>query len=415
MEICLFEDTIHPVLLPLTHAQPDFDLRCGAFTVRERTAAEFADAELSLQVRPFLAEVMRERSGLAVNERRDSVTLFLNGCALPDRGTFDAIRARLDLDCIFSSGGRVVACTTPGKVFRAAVQEALEKGGLPPDAAGATGVAVESPTLTHPWDIIEANPALLVSDRQYFPSGVNSSAELAASAELIGSRLISVGSGVRIGSGVVLDATDGPIIIDEGAYLMPHAVVLGPVYIGKYTKIKVGARIYGGTSIGPSCKIGGEVEGSIFHSFASKQHEGFVGHSYFAQWTNLGADTNTSDLKNNYSGIRVTLEGREYSTGRRFLGTIMADHSKCGINTMFNTGTCVGVGCNVYGGQFPPKHIPAFSWGSSEGFREHDFDRFAETASIVMNRRGRSFTEREHDVYRHVFQVTAELRVHHSP
>jgi UDP-N-acetylglucosamine diphosphorylase/glucosamine-1-phosphate N-acetyltransferase len=252
---------------------------------------------------------------------------------------------------------------------------------------------------------------MITADAQFFMLGtVDPQAQLTGSVELIDARNIFIGPNTRIGSGVVLDASDGPVVIDAGAVVMPQAVVIGPAYIGPHTRIKIAAKIYQNTSIGPWCKVGGEVEDSVFHSFANKQHDGFVGHSYFAPWTNLGADTNTSDLKNNYSSIRVTLEGREHDTGRMFLGTIMADHAKCGINTMFNTGTVVGVGCNLFGGDFPPKYLPHFTWGGAGGLQEYDFDRFCATASIVMQRRERQFSEHERRLCHDVFVDSAPQR-----
>ena len=272
-------------------------------------------------------------------------------------------------------------------------------------------VEVEARAFRFPWDLLSHNTALLEADAAFYRLGtVESEASIASSAELVHPERIYVAAEVCIGAGAILDATDGPVIIDEGAVVMPQALIMGPAYIGRASRIKAGAKIYEGTTVGPVCKVGGEVEECIFHSYANKQHDGFLGHSYLGSWTNLGADTNTSDLKNNYSQIRVTLEGREYDTGTMFLGSIIADHSKCGINTMFNTGTVAGVGCNIYGGDFPPKFLPSFSWGGAAGLSEYDFDRFAATAAAVMQRRDRTLTERERRLLRDVFVHTSGQR-----
>ena len=157
-------------------------------------------------------------------------------------------------------------------------------------------------------------------------------------------------------------------------------------------------------------RIGGEVEATIFQGFANKQHDGFLGHSYLAPWTNLGADTNTSDLKNTYTPVRATLEGASFDTGCLFLGLIMADHAKCGINTMFNTGTVVGVGCNVFGGGYPPKFLPSFTWGGTGDLREYELARMCDTAATVMRRRHRDLTEAERALLHHVYELTAPQR-----
>ncbi len=422
MSICLFEDFSISTLLPLTHVHPDFDLRSGIFTPRERLVQYFDQESLHLFTRMGLAPVMAERSGLPVNETSEA-DLFISGCAHLRPSLVHLIRESRLQDRLFVHGGRLVAATVASSALRGKLHSWLHSGllreelvhqpGAPPDLPlfDAEIVEVEQAPFTYPWDLIEHNTELLRDDAAFFTLGtVGDSAAIAASAEMIVPDNIFVGTDVRIGAGAILDATDGPVIIDAGAVVMPQALIMGPAYVGRDSRIKAGAKIYEGSTIGPVCKVGGEVEDTVFHSYANKQHDGFVGHSYFAPWTNLGADSNTSDLKNNYSDIRVTLEGRSYDTGRTFLGTIMADHSKCAINTMFNTGSIIGVGCNVFGGDFPPKFLPSFSWGGAAGVSEYDFTRFAATASVVMERRGRILTDAEKRLLLDVFAHTAGQR-----
>ena len=421
MAICLFEDLSTSTLLPLTHLHPDFDLRCGIFTSRERAQQYFAGEELMLFTRMGLVEVMSERSGLPVNN--GSADLYLNGAALLHPTFAHLIREYRGQDMLFASGGTLLAACVVSDTLQEKMQQwlktALLREELTPSAQGRIDLAefgvpvtlVDATLLRFPWDLIDHNTAAISADAEFFMLGtVDPLAQLSPSAELVHSERIFIGPDAIVGAGVVLDASEGSIVIDAGAVIMPQSTVIGPACIGAQSRVKVGAKIYGSTSIGPLCKVGGEVEGSIFHSCANKQHDGFVGHSYFAPWTNLGADTNTSDLKNNYSSIRVTLEGRSMDTGRLFLGTIMADHAKCGINTMFNTGTTVGVGCNVYGGDFPPKFLPSFSWGGAAGLEEYDFDRFCETAATVMQRRGQTLTEAERRLLRDVYAGTSAQR-----
>jgi len=170
------------------------------------------------------------------------------------------------------------------------------------------------------------------------------------------------------------------------------------------------AKIYEGTSIGEYCKIGGEVEESIFQGYTNKQHDGFLGHSYLGEWINLGADTNNSDLKNNYSPVKVTINGKEIDSENLFVGLIMGDHSKTGINTMFNTGTVVGVGCNIYGGDFPPKYLPSFMWGNSKKMKEHDFKKFLQTTERVLTRRDKKLTPNTKEMLQKVFDLTKKER-----
>ena len=198
---------------------------------------------------------------------------------------------------------------------------------------------------------------------------------------------VFVGKNVTIKPGVVLDATGGPIIIADNAFIYPNAVIEGPVYIGESSKIKSGATIYENVTIGNVCKVGGEVEESIFMDYSNKQHAGFIGHAYVGSWVNLGADTNNSDLKNNYSKIRIKLSNKEIDSGSQFLGLMIGDHSKSSINTMFNTGTVVGFSSNIFGIGFPEKYVPSFTWGGDKSSTVYDLNKAMETAKIVMNRR----------------------------
>ena len=206
-------------------------------------------------------------------------------------------------------------------------------------------------------------------------------------AHLVNKKHILIGRGSVIKSGAVLDAENGPIIIGENVTVMPNAVIEGPAFIGDHSIIKVGAKIYHGTSIGERCKVGGEVEASVIQSYSNKQHDGFLGHSYLGSWVNIGADTNTSDLKNTYGTVKVFLNGELVDTKLQFVGLIMGDHSKTGINVMFDTGTIVGVSCNIYGAGLPPKFIPSFSWGGEGSFSTYNLEKSLETALRVMARR----------------------------
>jgi UDP-N-acetylglucosamine diphosphorylase/glucosamine-1-phosphate N-acetyltransferase len=221
---------------------------------------------------------------------------------------------------------------------------------------------------------------------------------------------IFIDEGGTVGAGAVLDASEGPIYVGPNATIMPGAVVMGPVSVGAASRVKAGARIYPGTTIGPVCKVGGEVEETIFQGFANKQHEGFLGHSYVCEWVNLGAGTENSDLKNNYSEVKVYVHGELVDTCEMFVGLFIGDHSKSAINTSFNTGSTVGVSANVFGSGLTPKSIPSFGWWGGERPEVHDLEKAVETARAVMTRRDVDLTPAYEKAFREVFNLTKKER-----
>jgi UDP-N-acetylglucosamine diphosphorylase/glucosamine-1-phosphate N-acetyltransferase len=205
---------------------------------------------------------------------------------------------------------------------------------------------------------------------------------------------------------------DGPIYIDGDAEVMEGSHIRGGFYLGEHATLKLGTKIYGATTIGPQCKVGGEVSNSIFYGHSNKAHDGFVGNSLIGEWCNLGADTNTSNLKNNYSNVSIwSYEKADFAdTGLTFCGLIMGDHSKCGINTMFNTGTVTGVNANIFGGGFPDKHIPSFSWGGPEGWEEYNPEKAFATIHKVMQRRSQTLTDSMRALLVYIYEETASHR-----
>lgn len=219
-------------------------------------------------------------------------------------------------------------------------------------------------------------------------------------AYFINKKNIILGENVKIYPGVVIDAEEGPAIIGNNVKILPNSMILGPCYIGDNSVVKAGAKIYESTSIGPTCKVGGEIENSVIHSFSNKQHEGFLGHSYIGEWVNLGADTNTSDLKNTYANIKVTLEGREIDTESMFLGLLCGDHTKSAINTSFTTGTVAGVcGILVHDGTLPAV-IPSYAWTGRKNSPVYKIDKALDVARKVMARRGMELLPEEEHLLR---------------
>ena len=209
-----------------------------------------------------------------------------------------------------------------------------------------------------------------------------------------------------------INSSEGPVYIGKNAHIMQGSMLRGPFAICENSVVKMGAKIYGGTTIGPFCKVGGEINNSVFFGYSSKAHDGFLGNSIIGQWCNLGADTNNSNLKNNYDHVKIWNYGSEsfLQTGLQFCGLIMGDHSKCGINTMFNTGTVVGVGANIFGSGFPRNFIPSFSWGGSSGFIIHKLEKFFSTAEKVMKRRSIPFTDIDKKDLLEVYNMTKRYR-----
>jgi len=209
-----------------------------------------------------------------------------------------------------------------------------------------------------------------------------------------------------------INSSEGPIYIGKNVHIMQGSMLRGPFAICENSVVKMGAKIYGGTTIGPFCKVGGEINNSVFFGYSSKVHDGFLGNSIIGQWCNLGADTNNSNLKNNYDDIKIWNYGSEsfLQTGLQFCGLIMGDHSKCGINTMFNTGTVVGVGANIFGSGFPRNFIPSFSWGGNSGFTIHKLEKFFSTAEKVMKRRSILFSDMDKKVLLEVYNMTKRYR-----
>lgn len=409
--ICIFEDPQYTKLLPLAYTRPVYDLRCGILTLREKLQRAYPKARTVLLCRPYLSNIVKQQNpGVPVDELHEPAALLLNGRVLA--GEHLARQIPLDgEDAVYLSGNTVVAVRIRSS-SRSSVGHDLSEmmdaerfGELP-------RIPVDVPLIEYPWQVVNRNGEELVRD---FRSLVRRTkrmnrGKLYNGVRLINRKQIFIGEGAVVKPGVVLDAEAGPIYIGRGAVIMPNAVIAGPAFIGDGSIIKIGAKIYGNTSIGPRCKVGGEVEASIIHSYSNKQHDGFLGHSYIGMWCNLGADTNTSDLKNNYSSIRVFIGGQEIDTGSQFVGLMMGDHSKTGINTMFNSGTVVGVSCNVFGAGFPPKYIPSFAWGGAEGLDTYDLEKGLEVARRVMARRDVPLTEADEQLLRKVFELTMNER-----
>lgn len=383
--ICVFEDDDVADLFPLTHLRPLYDLRCGALSLVDRIRRRFPEAAFYRRCREYVAPLNNNPDGL-INQNPPDGCLYINGRVVIDDQMADLFEH--DNQTTFTAEGQAVAFWN--------------------NTLSTRRTEITGRVIRYPWDLVRFNGDLLLDDFKFFGSVIRGAVH--PGAHVLGPERVFVGDGANVQPGVVLDAQNGPVIIDQDAVIMPNAVLEGPVYVGRQSRIRIGAKIYGNTSIGAVCKIGGEVEGSVIHGYSNKQHDGFLGHSYIAEWCNLGADTNTSDLKNSYGPVKVTLNGREIDTGMLFVGLTMGDHSKCGINTMFNTGTVVGVSCNIFGGGFPPKVIPGFSWMDVPSLEDYQIDKAIEVARQVMARRHIILSDEYANALKHVFHLTAAER-----
>ena len=404
--ICIFEDNRFRQLYPLTLTRPVFDLRCGIFSLKEKLLRRFPHKSVYLLCRKYLGEIVKnQHPDVAINELPDESTkycLFINGRLLADAEFLN----RLEMDeLIYTHKGTIVAALLGAGNRQRLI---VNKHNIVDfkETKDVQTVEIKANLINYPWDLVHQNSKQIEADFTDLNEGGQSLGNVSKDAILLNIPNIRIGINSVIKAGAVLDAEHGPIYIGENATIMSNAVIEGPAFMGDNSIFKIGAKIYPGTSIGEWCKVGGEVEETIFHAHSSKQHDGFLGHSYLGQWVNLGADTNNSNLKNNYSSVRLFIDGEFIDSGSQFVGLFMGDHCKSGINTMFNTGTVVGAMSNIYGGGFPPKNIPSFAWGGSDGFVEHDLEKALETARIVMARRGVEMTADYEKMIRNIFDLT---------
>jgi UDP-N-acetylglucosamine diphosphorylase/glucosamine-1-phosphate N-acetyltransferase len=366
MKITLFESKAIADLFPIAMTRHVAQIRWGKQTIQEKWAHFFEEVALHSD-REYLG-LSAERSGV-----------WILGNMVPNADLVNSIKNLLP-------GQSLVQGNEP-LAFHSKLNEANE----------AVQCIVPFVKLKQLSDLFSLLGEIIVGDldnlnfndfHQEVPLGVT----------IIGdSSQLMIAKNAKIQPGSILNCAEGPIIIDELAEVMEGSMVRGPFYLGKKATLKMGTKVYGPTAIGPECKIGGEVSNVLFLGFSNKAHDGFLGNAVVGEWCNFGADSNCSNLKNNYSLVKQYsyTTGKEENTGLTFCGIVMGDHSKCGINTMFNTGTVVGIAANIFGGGFPNKHIPSFSWGGSEDLEPYDFDKGIETIRAVKKRRGLELSDRE--------------------
>ncbi len=380
-------------LLPLTFTRPVCEIRTGILTIREKWEI-FLQAKASFLTRPYL------QTKFALHMEDDN--MLINGSVLPDGSLLNEIR-NLPAGTSLYAGNTLVA-------VRLDRDEATAFDMGKYQHADRVTLSISPIVIAHSWDIFTMNGQALAADFQLITKN-RESAEPSSTNIVLRPENVFIEGDARI-EGAILNAYTGPIYVGAHAEIMEGSAVRGPFAMGEHSTLKMGAKIYGPTTIGPFTRAGGEIKNAVIFGNSNKGHEGFLGDSVLGEWCNIGADSNNSNLKNNYTEVKLWnyREEKYVSTGLQFCGLIMGDHSKCGINTMFNTGTVVGVYANIYGAGFPPNFVPSFSWGGPASFTTYQIDKAFEVAAEVMKRRERPFEQTDKDILTAVFEMTEKYR-----
>ena len=400
---------------PLARIRPVYDLLLGARRLVDKAAGAFLPLAPEVAPRAELA-ALEARRGRAVFraatlEVGDDVILLSGDLVV----TPDVARAveESPSGTVFRHGRVPVGARLDGARLRAALGK---DGAVVPaalEAAGAGSLELEARRVLAPWDLVDANAAEIEREWELLAARLPASGwpEVDPRAALLEPGRIRLEAGARVDAMAVLDARSGPILLCEGAEVAPFARVIGPAVIGRGARV-LGGRVGTATSVGPQCRVNGEVEASVLFGFSNKAHDGFLGHAVVAEWVNLGAMTTNSDLKNNYGTVRVRMDEREVDTGMMKVGVFLGDHVKTGIGTLLPTGGVVDVGSNLFGGGvFVPRWVPAFTWWDGRAMGEHRFAAFVETARRAMERRSIACDEETERVFAKIFNETAGARV----
>lgn len=389
MNYILFDGSVRNQLLPFTFTRPVADIRIGILTIREKW-----EKCLGSTITTVTEDYLSEKWPMVELEHN----VLINASFTPTADLVKKIQALEENSAIFFGEEPLAFYAAEGKEVDFDSYEVSQYE------------SEDILRIERPWDIYSKNHEAIRRDFELLTEG-RKSQPIPDGFQTINPESIFIEEGAVLRSGS-LNASDGPIYIGANTEIMEGSLIRGPFALCEGAIVKMGAKIYTGTTIGPYCKVGGEVNNSVMFAYSNKGHDGFLGNSVLGEWCNLGADTNTSNMKNNYTHVRLWdyESGRFINTGLQFCGLMMGDHSKCGINTMFNTGTVVGVSANVYGSGYPRNFIPAFSWGSSAGMTTYRTNKAFETAEIAMSRRNVAFTAADAKILEEVFELTREWR-----
>lgn len=395
--IILFDNEVRENLLPLTYTRPVCELRVGILTIKEKWEKWLGpDHQYAYITQDYLAEKYPIDFG--------QENYVINGSVLPSEQLVTLIKYMDYNQAYLKDDELIVAKLNERQFERLIADEEIE------DLKGFDIENTEYLKIDYPWDIFKSNDAALRMDFELLTKG-RQSQPISGTNTILGQEQVFLEPDARVECSI-LNATAGPIYIGSGAEIMEGSIIRGPLAMCEHSVLKMGAKIYGATTIGPWSKVGGEVNNSVIQAYSNKAHDGFLGNSVIGEWCNLGADTNISNLKNNYANVKVWNYPAErfLDSGQQFCGLIMGDHSKCGINTMLNTGTVVGVACNVFGAGYPRNFIPSFSWGAAGSIMTHRTDKAFETAELMMKRRKVDFDVPERIILLRIFEDTARFR-----
>jgi UDP-N-acetylglucosamine diphosphorylase/glucosamine-1-phosphate N-acetyltransferase len=386
MSYILFDDVARKSLKPFTYIRPVCDIRIGILTIREKWEKYLGETTSTLT-----EDYLSNKFPIIF---ADSMTL-INGSVCPTPKLVQAVK-NLSVNQVLVCNDNIIAMSKTREDF-------ISEG----DDIEKIEVEEDFIKLNNVWDIYVYNDRAIREDFELITKG-RKSQTLSSTNKLINPENIFIEEGASVEC-ACLNAKNGPIYIGKNAEIMEGAVVRGPFAMGEHSVLKLNAKIYGGTTIGPYAKVGGELDSVVIFGYSNKAHDGFIGHSVIGEWCNLGADTNASNLKNTYDEVRLyDIEKSTFvPTGQVFCGTIFGDHSKCGINVMFNTGTVVGISSNIYGAGYQRNFIPSFAWGGTNtGLKLYQLDKAIEVNERMMQRRGLVMSEEDKKILQHIFNQT---------
>ena len=379
MDINLFDHSkVRAQLKPFTFTRPVADIRVGILKISEKW--EHFGFKSGFLTQDYLSDKFNLIQG----------ALPVNGCLIPNAVVVEAIKA-LQPDQGLWRREMLLAGNEEGEKIE--LQEDVQM-------------------IENSWDIFSKNRSEIIADFDLITKNRKSQPIDDPHTIVYGKENLFIEEGANI-KAAIIDASNGPVYIGQNATVHPGSVINGAFALCEGSHVNMAAKIKGDTTIGPFCKVGGEISNSVILGYSNKGHDGFLGNSVVGEWCNIGADSNTSNLKNNYAEVKLWdyESGRFKRTGLQFCGLMMADHAKCGINTMFNTGTVVGVGANIFGSGFPRNFIPSFSWGGAAGLTTFQQRKFDEVAEAVMKRRNMEYTDQEKAIIENVFEQTSDYRI----
>lgn len=392
MNYILFDDKTRISLKPLTFTRPISEIRVGILTIKEKWE-KYLDYKCSYYTEEYL-----QKKYQCITSTKNTV---INSKYIPNKALVKEIQS-LNMDEFLIQGDIIIAGVIGDNIIN-----------FNPNKITSDNFRTYNEELTsieNTYDIFSLNEQEILHDFGMLTKNRKSEA-LSSTVNTIGSYPIFIEEGGKA-EFCTLNSTKGPIYIGKDAEIMEGVLVRGPLALCEHSTLNMGAKVYGATTIGPYCKCGGELNNVVFTGFSNKAHDGFLGNAVIGEWCNIGADTNNSNLKNTYDQVKLWNYATERfsKTGLQFCGLIMGDHSKFGINTMINTGTVIGVGCNIYGSDFPRNFIPSYSWGGAGAYKEHNIDQFFKTANAVMKRRSRELDDIEKDILLFVFNESKKYR-----